>query len=74
MVDDVIDSHLKVETGGWPAASIFREAAIRVFHHVENETKRIAGNDKNVREYGLAVRGYRADEYSAAMNAVGEYL
>ena len=74
LVDDVIDAHRESQTMGWPAASVFREAAIRVFHHVENETKRIAGNDKNVYEYGLAVRGYRADEYQAAMEAVGEYL
>ena len=74
LVDDVIDAHRESQTMGWPAVSVFREAAIRVFNHVENETKRIAGNDKNVYEYGLAVRGYRADEYQAAMEAVGEYL
>ena len=74
LVDDVIDAHLESQTMGWPAVAVFREAAIRVFNHVENETKRIAGSDKNVYEYGLAVRGYRADEYQAAMEAVGEYL
>ena len=62
------------QSGGFAAGSVFRQVAIRVFHHIENEVKRIAGNDKNVYEYGLAVRGYRADEYQAAMEAVGEYL
>ena len=83
LVDDVIDAHQAIlkQPGGQifigsasRSGAVFREAAIRVFHHVENETKRIAGNDKNVYEYGLAVRGYRADEYQAAMNAVGEYI
>jgi hypothetical protein len=75
LVDNVIDAHLAFKkTGGFPGSSIFRQAAIRVFHYVEDETKRIAGEDKNVYEYGLAVRGYRADEYEAAMMAVGEHL
>ena len=74
LVDDVIDAHMTAQTGGFAAANVFREAALRAFHYVEDETKRIAGYDKNVREYGLAVRGYRADEYQAAMEAVGEYL
>ena len=74
LVDDVIDAHLAAQTGGFAAVNVFREASLRVFHYIEDETKRIAGYDKNVYEYGLAVRGYRADEYQAAMNAVGEYL
>ena len=74
LVDDVIDAHLASKTGGFPGSAIFRQAALRVFHYIEDETKRIAGEDKNVYEYGLAVRGYRSDEYQRAMMAVGEYI
>ena len=74
LVDDVIDAHLASKTSYYPGGAIFRQAAIRVFHYIEDETKRIAGEDKNVNEYGLAVRGYRADEYEAAMMAVGEHI
>ena len=83
LVDDVIDAHLAIagQPGGQiflggasSSGAIFRQAAIRVFHYIEDETKRTAGEDKNVYEYGLSVRGYRADEYQAAMEAVGEHI
>jgi hypothetical protein len=74
LVNDVIDAHLAAQSGGFAAGSVFRQAAIRVFHHIENEVKRIAGNDKNVYEYGLSTRGHRAHEYAEAMEAVGAYI
>lgn len=83
LVSDVIEEHksLLARKNKSPGKSIifmpaptFRQAGIRVFHYIEDEVKRIAGSDKNVYEYGLSTRGYRADEYQAAMEAVGEYL
>ena len=76
LVDDVIEMHKQTAPTGiiFTGNAAFRQAGLRVFHYIEDETKRIAGADKNVYEYGLAVRGYRADEYEAAMMAVGEYL
>jgi len=78
LVNDLIDAHLKAKTGVFGAGgSVFRQAAIRVFQHIEDEVKRIAGNDMDVYEYGVGlrpVRGYRAREYEEAMEAAGEYI
>ena len=76
LVNDVIETHKQTAPTGtiFTGNAAFRQAGLRVFHYIEDEVKRIAGSDKNVYEYGLAVRGYRADEYEAAMMAVGEYL
>tara|TARA_Y100000992_G_C21255807_1_gene488442 strand:- start:1061 stop:1612 length:552 start_codon:yes stop_codon:yes gene_type:complete len=76
LVNDVIEAHKQTAPTGiiFTGNAVFLQAGLNVFHYIEDEVKRIAGSDKNVYEYGLAVRGYRADEYQAAMNAVGEYL
>ena len=79
LVDDVIAAHQAISKQ--PAGQIFlvmeavfREAGMNVFNYIEDEVKRIYGSDKIVYEYGLDTRGYREDEYNAAMNAVSEYM
>ena len=83
LVDDVIDAHQAIARqpggqiflgGASSSGAVFRQAGIRVFHYIEDEVKRIYGSDKNVYEYGLDTRGYREDEYNAAMDAVSEYM
>lgn len=83
LVDDVIDAHQVISRqpggqiflgGASSTGAVFREAGLRVFNYIEDEVKRIAGSDKNVYEYALDTRGYREDEYNAAMNAVSEYM
>ena len=83
LVDDVIDAHQAIARqpggqiflgGASSSGAVFRQAGIKVFNYIEDEVKRIFGSDKNVYEYGLDTRGYREDEYNAAMEAVSEYI
>lgn len=70
MVDAVVEAyHAVLENDSYEAAVAFKDSGNRVFNHIEKEI-----HPYNVFEMGLGVGGYRADEYKAAMFAVGEYL
>jgi hypothetical protein len=77
LVDDVINAHLEyVAQAGkqnFETAKIeFREAVRRIYDYVNNEAKKSATG--SYYEYGLEVRGYRANEYEQAMMASGDII
>ena len=52
LVKDVIDAHRA--SRGPAAGNIFREAALRVFDHIDREIKGMLGHDMEVYDYGLS--------------------
>ena len=67
LVDNMVSSHQALSRGGY--SGNFVDAADDVFFHISQEVA-----PYEVYEHGLAVRGFLAKEYQAAMFAIGEYL